>query len=127
MILRLPTTRAMTVSSEASTKGKTTQGWIKFTKKKLTDGGTIPWAKTEVHEDGSRSRTMNIELESKQIEVHDIRTADKSFSLQKEGFIQQQLQVPKTLDWQDDEQVSSSFHCDIICRPASTSFPGKSF
>ena len=92
--------------SKHGTAGKTTQGVLNFTLEELTDGGKVPYSQIVRHEDGSRTRESNTKVESKQVEVHDTRTANKSFSLQKEGFILRHLEVPASLDWQNDEQVS---------------------
>ena len=82
-----------------------TNGIISYIVRAQTDDGKAPVRTITNHEDGTRSRISNFDMEQRLIEVSDMRTADKSFSLQKEGFILRHLQAPMDLDWQDEKQV----------------------
>lgn len=51
--------------------------------------------------------TSNAEHDEHRVDVHDIRTAGKDFSLQENGFELHKINVPSDIDWSDDAQVGS--------------------
>ena len=51
-------------------------------------------------------RASNLEYELHDVTVTDVRSAPQPFSLQENGFKLEKLEVPKDVDWDNEEEVS---------------------
>ena len=51
-------------------------------------------------------KTSNLDLQTQEVLVHDLRTLDRPFSLDVQGFQLEQLQVPSDIDWSSADEVS---------------------
>ena len=52
-------------------------------------------------------RASNLEYELHDVTVTDVRSAPQPFSLQENGFKLEKLEVPKDVDWDNEEEVRS--------------------
>lgn len=51
-------------------------------------------------------RASNLEYELHDVTVTDIRSTSQPFTLQENGFQLERLEVPKDIDWNNEEEVS---------------------
>ena len=51
-------------------------------------------------------KASNLEYREFDVTVTDLRSASQSFNLRDNGFQLEKLEVPKDVDWQNDEQAS---------------------
>ena len=51
-------------------------------------------------------RASNLEYELHDVTVTDIRSVPQPFTLQENGFKLEKLEVPKDIDWANEEEVS---------------------
>ena len=51
-------------------------------------------------------RASNLEYELHDVTVTDIRSASQPFTLQENGFKLERLEVPKDIDWRNEQEVS---------------------
>jgi hypothetical protein len=53
-------------------------------------------------------KASNLEYQESDVTVTDLRSAPQPFNLRDNGFQLEKLEVPKDVDWQDEEQASST-------------------
>ena len=53
-------------------------------------------------------KASNLEYQESDVKVTDLRSATQPFNLRDNGFQLEKLEVPKDVDWQDEEQASST-------------------
>ena len=94
-------------SSKQSLAPKSTQGLVNYALRH--ENGEVFWSATTINEDNSRTRTSNVKREEVQVQVQDIRSAGKEFSLEKNGFVVRKISLPDGIDWQDEAKVLCFF------------------
>ena len=62
-------------------------------------------------------RASNLEYELHDVTVTDVRSAPQPFSLQENGFKLEKLEVPKDVDWDNEEEVSGHMTASLSIIP----------
>ena len=103
--------KAMVGTKSADQRAKSTRGLVSYVEKSDEDLYTI------IHETKQDGRTSsNLVNDVREMDVHDVRTAGREFSLRENGLEFHRLEVPKGIDWSNSDQAG-------CCKPHSELCP----